>query len=537
MSGQSVTNGIFRNITKRKLEEESLQKANLELERTLHLKDEFLASMSHELRTPLTGILGLSEALQYDTYGELSEKQQKVIANIENNGRHLLELINDILDVSKMEAGMLELDMCPCSLSDICQASLQLIKGMAQKRGQKVSFSMNPASITMKGDARRLKQIIVNLMSNAIKYSPQNGSLGLDVSTDEAAQTVSLKIWDNGIGISPEDMERLFKPFVQLDSKLSRQQSGTGLGLALVQKLVDLHGGSIHVESTPNQGSRFTVILPYQSDISGQTGELNGAPSQFQQALVVEDSLVDSDRLTRFLRMLGINAVILNNGTNVIEKAIASKSDVILLDLKLPDTQGWDVLEQLKKNEATRSIPVVITSVAEDRERAHQLGADGYLVKFFTLDELRHTLSRIPKPGKPQNEPIPAASNETTLGTIMIADDNETNVLMIEDYLRAQKYRVYSCFNGAEFLANVNEVRPDLVIMDIQMPNMDGLETTQILRRLPDPKIASVPVIAITALAMPGDRERCLDAGANEYLSKPIRLKELSSIVQQMLKG
>ncbi|MCB9110105.1 MAG: response regulator, partial [Anaerolineales bacterium] len=172
-----------------------------------------------------------------------------------------------------------------------------------------------------------------------------------------------------------------------------------------------------------------------------------------------------------------------------------------------------------------------------DRERAHQLGADGYLVKFFTLDELRHTLSRIPKPGKPQNEPIPAASNETTLGTIMIADDNETNVLMIEDYLRAQKYRVYSCFNGAEFLANVNEVRPDLVIMDIQMPNMDGLETTQILRRLPDPKIASVPVIAITALAMPGDRERCLDAGANEYLSKPIRLKELISLIQQMLKG
>jgi PAS domain S-box-containing protein len=525
---------VFDNTFRRQAEE-SLQHANVELERALRMKDEFLASMSHELRTPLTGILGLSEALQYNTYGELTQKQKSIIGTIESNGRHLLELINDILDISKMEAGKLELEMLPCSLSDICQASLQLVKGMAHKKGQNVAFSMNPADILVKGDARRLKQIIVNLLSNAVKYSPEKAPIGLDVLADASTQTVRIEIWDKGMGISPDDMNRLFQPFVQLDSSLSRQQTGTGLGLALVQRLVDLHGGSVQVESAIGRGSRFIVTLPYLPGVTEQKDETSDLSSQINQSLIVEDSEIDADRLSRFLKNLGIRSTVQPTAAGVVEKVSALQPDVVLLDIKLPDGSGWDVLEKLKQNESTRDIPVVITSVVDDLERANRLGVAGYLVKPFTLEDLRLTLSRIPKPeGKPQGTAL-IVSQEVHLGTVMIVDDNETNILMIEDYLRSKNYDVESSRSALEFFSKVSDVRPDLVLMDIQMPDIDGLEATRRLRLLPNPELASVPVIAITALAMPGDRERCFEAGADEYLSKPIRLKELVSIIQKLL--
>lgn len=533
--GRSVTNGIFRNITKRKQAEESMQQANVELERALRLKDEFLASMSHELRTPLTGILGLSEALLYDTYGELSQKQKSIVGNIENNGHHLLDLINDILDISKMEAGKLELEMLSCSLAEICQSSLQLVKGMAHKKGQNIAFSINPADILVKGDVRRLKQIMVNLLSNAVKYSPEKGPIGLDVMADESSQTVRIDIWDKGMGISPDDLKRLFQPFVQLDSSLSRQQTGTGLGLALVQRLVDMHGGSIHVESAIGQGSHFIVTLPYLLGALEQKEQPSDLATHVRQTLIVEDSEIDADRLTRFLKILGVRSAVQPTAAGIIERVAALQPGVVLLDLKLPDASGWEVLEQLKLNETTRDIPVVITSVADDQERANRLGAAGYLVKPFTLEELRLTLSRIPKPeGKVKNTAF-IVSPEVHLGTVMIVDDNETNILMVEDYLRSKNYNVASSLSALEFFSKAPDVRPDLVLMDIQMPDIDGLEAIRRLRLLSDPQLASVPVIAITALAMPGDRERCFEAGADEYLSKPVRLKELSSLIQHML--
>jgi CheY-like chemotaxis protein len=307
------------------------------------------------------------------------------------------------------------------------------------------------------------------------------------------------------------------------------------LGLALVQRLVDMHGGSIQVESVLGQGSRFLVVLPYQHGETAPQDETTAIPTQIQQSLIVEDSGLDADRLSRFLKLLGIHSTIKNTGVGVVEKAATLKPDVILLDINLPDVTGWDVLKKLKQNAVTSEIPVVITSVLENYELANQLGAAGYLVKLFTLDDLQRTLARLPSPkGKNQDTAL-VVSPEVHYGTIMVVDDNETNVVMIEDYLRAKKYNVFSASSGIQFLNQVSEIRPDLVLMDIQMPDMDGLETIRRLRLLPDPGLDSVPVIAITALAMPGDRESCLEAGANEYLSKPIRLRELVSVIQNML--
>jgi PAS domain S-box-containing protein len=262
-----------------------LSAANAELSRTSRIKDEFLANMSHELRTPLNAILGMSEALQEQVYGPLNEKQLKSLRSIEESGYHLLSLINDILDVSKIEAGKLKLEVGPVSVESVCQASLGLIKQDAHKKQLKISSSFDNAVTIIQADKRRLKQILVNLLSNAVKFTPEGGAIGLEVVGDAEGEAVHFTVWDTGIGILEEDMGRLFQPFVQLDSSLSRRYAGTGLGLSLVYRLADMHGGSVSLESEVGKGSRFTVSLPWQKvaeeverSVESVEGEGKGAP-------------------------------------------------------------------------------------------------------------------------------------------------------------------------------------------------------------------------------------------------------------------
>ena len=533
----SMSRSTTIDITATKKADEALRLANVEMERALRLKDEFLASMSHELRTPLTGILGLSEALQYNTYGQLTEKQRSVLANIENSGRHLLDLINDILDVSKIEAGKLELQMETCSLGDVCRASLQLVKGMAHKKRQNILFSMQPASIMVAGDGRRLKQILANLLSNALKYSPEGSNVGLEVKAD--LQQVRIIVWDEGIGIAPEDIQKLFQPFVQLDSSLSRAQTGTGLGLALVQRLVDLHGGSITVESVVGQGSRFTVRLPALPETAAVVPGIEGVPEFIHRALGIEDDPTDAEHLVRYLSLLGIDAVLHPSGTGALARAIETRPDVILLDVHLPDISGWEVLAQLKANETVRRIPVIITSVEENRQAASQLGASGYLVKHYGLADLMAAFSRLgSQPVSEAPAVVPVAVPDTApagLPIVAIVDDNEVNLLTLSDFLDGSGYQVVTATSGPDFLSMLSSVRPAVVLMDIQMPGMDGLETIRRLRAHIDRRLAAIPVIAVTALAMPGDRERCLAAGANDYVSKPVSLKDVVARISSLV--
>ncbi len=523
---------ITRDISTRKQAEEVLRRANLELERALRIKDEFLASMSHELRTPLTGILGLSEALQFNTYGELNPRQLKALSHIENSGRHLLELINDILDISKINVGKLALQIQPCSIRDTCQASLQLVQGMAQKKQQQIEFSMKPESAYVNGDMRRLKQVLVNLLSNAVKYSPEKSKLGLEVTTDEAARLIHLTVWDHGIGISTEDLKKLFQPFVQLDSSLTRQQGGTGLGLALVQRLVDLHGGSIQVESTPGQGSRFTVVLatipPETKNASTTTLPHN------QRALIVEDNYVDEERLSHYMKQLNIQSAVARSN-KTIETALQYQPDFILLAIDSNDCPEIETLAQLRNNLETRHIPVIVTSLVLDSHRAAEMGAFGCINKPFTLPDLREALSRVQNKLGLRAQTEQPATNSAYKPTVMVVDDNEINIITVCDFLETRNFHVISCRSGQDFLHRAPGIMPAIVLLDIQMPDMDGLETLKRLRSHPNHQLASVPVIAVTALAMPGDRERCLAAGADEYLSKPIHLQDLANHIEKHL--
>ena len=391
--------------------ERRVEERTTELERALRAKDEFLASMSHELRTPLNAILGLSESLAEHVAGPLNEKQQRYVKTISESGNHLLSLINDILDLARIESGQVVLNIVEVDLQQICQASLRMINQLAHKKEQEVSLDVEDGIGSIWVDERRLKQILVNLLSNAVKFTPAGGKLGLKVHAEPWEKRVMFTVWDNGIGISENDMKRLFQPFVQLDSSLSREAPGTGLGLALVAQMVRLHGGNVSLESKLNEGSRFTVTLPW-------------------------------------------------------EPALATDAEL-----------------RMKSTGKFRAIRLE----AKDR-------------------------------------PL-----------ILLIEDTKDATVMVTDYLQMSGYQVLSARDALTGLDLAKRTRPDLILMDIHLPGVDGLEATRRLRE--DAEFRTLPIIALTALAMPGDRERCLAAGATDYLTKPISLKKLAALIEEYLLG
>jgi PAS domain S-box-containing protein len=414
-------------IAERKQAQQQLSETNEQLARATRLKDEFLANMSHELRTPLNAILGLSNALKEKLLGSLTESQLNAIGIVESSGIHLLELINDILDLSKISSGMLELKIEPASVQNLCDSSLVFIKQQAFQKGLEI-YSNIPQNINkIDVEERRIKQVLINLLNNAVKFTPSGGKVSLLVAIGSGdtwqgvatipqqiramnSPAIVFQVTDTGIGIAPEDLQRLFQPFVQLDSALNRQYEGTGLGLALVKKIVELHGGQVIAESQIGMGSCFTVALPY---------EMFGS----------SDPSTDMPDATR--------------------RSIAGNSGKAIAPL------------------------------------------------------------------------------------ILLAEDNEANIATLTAYLTALNYRVVIARNGEEAVAMAKAHYPDAIIMDIQMPRMDGLTAIRLIRT--DPQIAAIPIIALTALVMEGDRERCLEAGANEYLTKPIMFQQLNKAIQQIL--
>jgi PAS domain S-box-containing protein len=416
---------LFENLQRSNIELEQrvaertaqLNKTNAELERANHTKDEFLANMSHELRTPLNSILGLSESLLEEKRGSLNDHQQRSLQIIQASGQHLLELIADILDLSKIEAGKFDFYPQPIVVDELCRACLTFVKTQAAKKSIEISYR-NEAQVTkIFADPRRLKQILVNLLTNAVKFTLENGQVTLQIKSDVEEDLIQFSVIDNGIGIAPKNLRRLFQPFVQVDSRLNREYEGTGLGLALVQKLTDLHGGSVQVESEVGKGSCFTISLYCEQE----------------------------------------------------------------------------KIRQLENIESSSTLHV-----------SNQAG---------------------------QTE----AATDSTLerGIILLAEDKFPNILTIGDYLENHGYEVLTARDGLEAIEKAEAAKPDIILMDIQMPVLDGLEAMTRLRR--NAEFASTPIIALTALAMPGDRERCLQAGATEYMSKPVSLKILRQTIKNLL--
>ncbi len=513
-----------------------LSLANAELSRAARLKDEFLANMSHELRTPLNAILGRAEALQEAIYGPVTTEQVAALHGIAESGQHLLTLINDILDLSKIEAGRLTLERAPLDVDILGTMALRMVAQTAITKRLTLTSSFDGQVQLLEADERRLKQILVNLLSNAVKFTPEGGTVGLDVRGNPEQQTATFTVWDTGIGIAAEDLPRLFQPFVQLDNRLTRQYTGSGLGLSLVARLAHAHGGSVAIESAPGKGSRFSVILPWcpselaAASMSGSV-TVDTARPVVRQALVVEDSPTAAAQITRYLHELGASVVIHPRATGSVARAVDIQPDLIILDLLLPDDDGWAVLRQFKADPRTREIPVLMVSVMDEPEQAREQGAAALLVKPIDRPTLEQALRRIlARPEEPPVQTALVVAPYIERPQVLLADDNEETIDTLTDYLLAKGYDLVVARNGSEAIVQAQEQHPDVILMDIQMPGMDGLEAIRRLRA--EDTMAHVPIIAVTALAMPGDREHCLAAGADDYITKPIRLRSLVALIE-----
>lgn len=518
---------------------ERISLANAELARAARLKDEFLANMSHELRTPLNSILGLTETLLEELFGSLTNQQRQFIQTIGQSGEHLLALINDILDLAKIESGKMELELSSVELHSICASSLAFFKQQAQHKEIQLSCKIAPEICEIEADERRLLQVLVNLLSNAVKFTPDRGRVELEVRMKSEQQAVELRVKDSGIGIPPENLIQIFQPFIQLDSSLSRRYDGTGLGLSIVQRIVNLHGGSIRVESEVGQGSCFTVTLPWHP-LSNQDDsplpETLLREGEIQQVLVVEDSGTAAGQIKRYLAELGATSVIHPVGTGALDVALRVKPDVIVLDILLPDCSGWEVLSELKAHPQTQSIPVIVISVVDERSRSLEMGATEHLLKPLSRPKFYQALNRLftnVHPPNPEIALIIAATESAQAPKVLLAEDNEAHITTMLSYLHAHGFQVMIAHTGLEAIQMAKQYQPDIILMDIQMPEMDGLEAIKRIRA--DSQTSSIPIVALTALAMPGDSERCLSAGANDYFAKPVKLKQIVERINQLL--
>ncbi|MCA1723531.1 MAG: response regulator [Thermomicrobia bacterium] len=477
-----------------------IETKNQDLERADQMKSEFLANMSHELRTPLNAIIGFSELLQEQFYGPLNTEQDEYLTNIRTAGEHLLGLINDILDLSKIEAGRMELDLEELDLPHILASSVTIVKEKAHTNGVHLSVDAGDTGAII-ADARKLKQIIFNLLSNAVKFTPAGGTVTLTARTD--GEMVAIAVADTGAGISTEDQQKLFREFTQVDGSLSRRHEGTGLGLALTKRLVELHGGTISVQSAPGEGSTFTVHLPLArtegAPIPAQSSVLS--PQSYRgtpRILVIEDDDPTAQLIAAYLESAGYETARARNGEEGLQIARALKPDGITLDVMMPVMDGWSFLQESSADAALSQIPVIVLSLADDLKHGYSLGASAVLGKPIRRDELFAALAKV--------NILPRGSDPVR---VLVVDDDPKAVDLISDYLASFGHQVHKAYGGAHGVAIADDEHPDLIILDLMMPEVNGFMVVDKLRA--NPRTADIPIIILTAKIVSAEERRRLN--------------------------
>ncbi|MCS6828117.1 MAG: ATP-binding protein [Caldilinea sp.] len=378
-----------------------LEATNRELENASRIKDDLLSTIGHELRTPLNAMLSLVHILQEQLDGVLTDRQRESFRVIETSGQHLLELINDILDLSKLQAGKMRLKIEAVEVEPLCAEVLNIVRQLAEQKSLQISVQRDERVGAVQADRLRVKQILVNLLSNAVKFTPEGGSIGLEIIGAPEREQVQFVVWDTGVGIAEQDLPLLFKPFVQIDNELSQYNAGSGLGLALSQRLARQHGGDILVESKPGVGSRFTLELPWKpSDVSVMTAAAGEQPpihssmaSRRRLVLLAEDNEANIYALSEYLSMYGVPVVVARTGPEALELALTERPGLILMDINLPRLDGLEVIRRLRTSDPFADLPIaVITALSGDTERIRQSGADHFLNKPIDLTELDRLL-------------------------------------------------------------------------------------------------------------------------------------------------
>jgi PAS domain S-box-containing protein len=517
--------GVFaaaRDVTELKRFEHTLQQKNAELEDASRMKSEFLANMSHELRTPLNSIIGFSEALKDGMVGELTEQQRGFVVDIFGSGTHLLSLINDILDLSKVEAGKMLLDLEPVEVSSLLENSLSIIREKAADRRIRLEMDCAEGLGAMLGDARKVKQILYNLLSNAVKFSGEGGHVTLravrvpralvdrlsgpwagrsyGLADNKHAEYLKLSVTDSGIGIAEEGFQRLFQPFSQIDSGLARRFEGTGLGLAMVKLLAELHGGAVAVESAVGKGSRFTVWLPMRAPVEGALAAVASLPvvappaapavevlPGVRTALVVEDDMQAAALIRLQLEAEGFTVLHATSGEAAMVLALQQPLSLITLDIMLPNMDGWEFLSRVKEVAALRRIPVVIISSVPDTEKGVSLGAAALMQKPISRKDLYESLVDL------HLDPI----SQARALKVLVVDDDPKAVELVAVRMFGLASTVLRAYGGREAINTARRTLPDLIVLDLMMPEVDGFDVVAALKEHPD--TARIPILIVTA--------------------------------------
>jgi CheY-like chemotaxis protein/nitrogen-specific signal transduction histidine kinase len=467
-----------------------LKEANAELVEANRHKTVFLANMSHELRTPLNSILGFSEMLIDAPNGQFPEAtRMRFLHQIHSSGKHLLGLINDILDLSKVEAGQMELRLTKISVADIAAQVVATAEPLAAQKHINVELETKGAGQIV-ADEGKLKQMILNLVSNAIKFTPDGGSV--TIAAARRAGRMLISVADNGIGIAEKDLRLLFKEFQQVDSASNRTQQGTGLGLALTRSFATLHGGEVRVKSEFGKGSQFTIDLPLDAHLQQPPAAAGGVTEvvgdlSVPLVLIVEDDPASAELLARQIARGGFRTKVARTGTEALTMVNELKPDAITIDVLLPDIDGWEILKRLKGNHETSEIPAILVSIVDNRELGTALGADDYFVKPVDAKELVKRLATFDFKNK--------VGGRST--AILVIDDQAGNREWLKHVLEPAGFKVILANGGRRGIELARARKPDLVMLDLVMPDIDGFDVVEALGK--DEETKGIPIMVVTA--------------------------------------